>query len=153
MALDARRKLIQKMVALRNEGSLQPTITLDDFFNGNTDERSIGVNLSDIDHIGLDGFRHVFLAIRDRPEVQEVLLGLHGLEIPEFDDDANGQSWPIACAAFVITSAPFERVQEWVMSLCPRDVSEGWSDELSAKPPIQALELLPGMRPVRVFLL
>jgi hypothetical protein len=99
----------------------------------------------------LAGFRRVLSGIGERPDVQGVFLEL--TEVPEPDDEADADIWPIACVAFVVTTAPLVEVAEWVARLHPRDISEGWCVQPGVKPPISDAELRPGMRPVRVWLL
>ena len=148
---DARRQLIQKAVDILDEGYTLPAVTLEDFFDGNTDERSIGVNLPPDRHIGLAGFRRVLGGIRDQPNVQAVFLEL--TEIPDPKEELDAAIWPVACVAFVVTSASLPQVREWAAPLHPRDVSEGWCVQPSIRVPIPAARLQPGMRPVRVWLL
>jgi hypothetical protein len=148
---NARRRLIEKTLAMLEEGSALPAVSLEDFFEGNTDEASIGVNLSKENHIGLAGFRRTLSDIRERPDVQGVFVEV--TEIPEPDEKADADIWPTACVAFVVTSAPRSDVTEWVASLHPRDISEGWCVQPGVKTPIADADLSPGMRPVRVWLL
>ena len=148
---NARRRLIEKTLAMLEEGSTLPAVSLEDFFEGNTDEASIGVNLPKENHIGLAGFQRTCWAIRERPDVQSVFLEL--TEIPEPDEEADAQIWPTACVAFVVTSAPLSDVSEWVATLHPRDISEGWCVQPGVKTPLADADLSPGMRPVRVWLL
>ena len=151
MDSDARRRLIENALAMLEEGSTLPAVSLEEFFEGNTDEASIGVNLPEEKHIGLAGFQRALSAIRERPDVQGVFLEL--TEIPEPDEQADADIWPTACVAFVVTSAPRSDVSEWVASLHPRDISEGWCVQPSVKTPIADVDLSPGMRPLRVWLL
>jgi hypothetical protein len=151
MDADARRRLIEKALTMLEEGSTIPAVSLCDFFEGNSDEASIGVNLSEEKHIGLAGFRRVLSDIAERPDVQGVFLEL--TEVPDPDDEADADIWPTACVAFVVTSVPLADVAEWVAPLHPRDISEGWCVQPGVKPPISDVDLRPGMRPVRVWLL
>jgi hypothetical protein len=151
MDSDARRSLIQRAAAMLDEGTTLPAVSLDDFFNGNTDEQSIGVNLSADQYIGLDGFRRVLYGIRERPDVQDVCLEV--TEVPDPDDEEDADIWPTASVAFVVTSAPLPAVNEWAEPLHPRDVSEGWCVRQGIKVPIPEARIQPGMRPVRIWLL
>lgn len=146
-----RRRLIDKACAILDEGWTLLAVSLDDFFEGNTDERSIGVNLLNEQHIGLASFRRVLTEIRSRPEVQDVLLELS--DIPDPDEELDADEWPTACVAFVVTSAPVAEVTQWVSQLRPRDICEGWCVDDGVKTPILDNEFRPGMRPVRVWLL
>jgi len=147
----ARRRLIKKALGILDQGSTLLTVSLDDFFDGNTDEASIGVNLPVDQHIGLAGYRSVLSEISQRSEVQGVFLEL--TEIPDPDDEADAGIWPTACVALVVTSASLADVTEWVTALRPRDVSEGWCVRPGVKPPVIDSDLRPHMRAVRVWLL
>ena len=151
MDKNARRRLISRTLTLLDGGDTLPTVTVDEFFDGNDDEDSIGVNLPGDKHIGLNGFRHVLTSIRDRPDVQDVFLEL--TEVPDPDEPLDDEIWPTACVAFVVTSASLEDVKDWVTILHPRDVSEGWNVRAGIKTPIDKGAMKAGMRPVRVWLL
>jgi hypothetical protein len=144
-----RRQLIQRAIAAMDRHCL-PIATIDEFFEGNTDEQSIGVNLMPDHHIGLAGFRRVLSEVEAKREVQAVLIELH--EIPEPDDPEDEGMWPVGWVAFVVTLAPVEEVRRWVAPLRPRDVCEGWNIADGVTPPIPASELHHVMRPVRVWL-
>jgi hypothetical protein len=148
---DPRRGLIEKAAEIFEKGNVLLAVSLDEFFDGNTDEESIGVNLPEDNHPGLATFRRTLYDIRDRPDVQGVFLEL--TEIPDPDDEEDEDIWPTACVAFVVTSAPLEEVEGWVARLRPRDVSEGWCVKQGVKTPLSDTDLMPGMRPVRVWLL
>jgi hypothetical protein len=147
----ARRRLVSKALEIIDKGNTLLAVTLEEFFEGNTDQDSIGVNLSTDRHIGLDGYRRVLSDIRDHPDVQGVFLEL--TEIPDPDDDQDDGIWPTACVAFVVTSAPLAEVRGWVAPLHPREVTEGWSVRRGVRVPLPDDELRPGMRAVRVWLL
>jgi hypothetical protein len=151
MDTDARRRLIEKALAMLEEGSTLSVVSLEDFFEGNTDEESIGVNLPKEKHIGLAGFQRTLTSIGERPDVQGVFLEL--TEIPDPDDEADADIWPTACVAFVVTSASLGDVSEWFALLHPRDICEGWCVLPGVKPPIADAEQRPSVRPVRVWLL
>ena len=151
MESDARRRLIEKALLILDEGKILLAVPLNEFFDGNTDEASIGVNLPANKHIGLAGFRRVLFGIRDRPDVQGVFLEL--TEIPDPDEEQDDGIWPTACVAFVITSAPLDRVGEWAAPLHPREISEGWCVQPGVKTPLADTGLQPDMRPVRIWFL
>ena len=151
MDMVARRELIEKAIALVDAGSTLLAVPLDDFFAGNTDNESIGVNLPADRHIGVDGFRRLLKEIRDRADVQDVFLELG--EVPDPDEVEDEEEWPTATAAFIITSAPATEVRDWVARLHPRNVCAGWCVQPGVKTPIVEAELRPGHHPVRVSLL
>ena len=148
---EARRRLVIKVTQMLEEGNTLPVVSIEDFFEGNTDEQSIGVNLLPRQHIGLAGFRNVLENISSKPEVKSVHLEL--TEIPVLDDPADDEIWPTACVAFVITQASLEDVTQWVAPLHPRDVCLGWCVKASVNVPVAEADLQPGWRIVRVWLL
>ena len=74
MDQQARRRLLETAISILEEGNRLLAVPLNEFFEGNTDERSIGVNLPPEKHIGLDGFRGVLEKIRERPDVRRFSL-------------------------------------------------------------------------------
>jgi len=151
MDMNARSRLLERAYGILDEGNTLLAVSVAEFFNGNTDEQSIGVNLPKEEHIGLAGFRRTLEVIERRPDVQGVFLEL--TEIPEVDEPEDDDLWPIACVAFIVTSATVDEVRTWVEQLRPRSVDEGWCVAAGVKVPIPQPELGPGMRPVRVWLL
>jgi hypothetical protein len=147
----ARRRLVTKVTEMLEEGNTLPLVLIDDFFEGNTDQQSIGVNLLPDQHIGLAGFRRVLESVRSKPEVKSVYLEL--TEIPILDDPGDDEIWPTACAAFVITQASLEDVRQWVAPLHPRDVCLGWCVKEGVAVPVAEADLQPGLRIVRAWLL
>ena len=147
----ARRRLVIKATQMLEEENTLPVVSIEDFFEGNTDEQSIGVNLLPDQHIGLAGFRNVLENISNKPDVKSVYLEL--AEIPDVDDPADDEIWPTACAAFVIAQASLEDVRQWVAPLHPRDVCLGWCVKAGEDVPVAEADLEPGLRIVRVWLL
>jgi hypothetical protein len=148
---ELRRRIIEAAIGILDEGDRLLAVPLDVFFEGNTDEQSMGVNVPAAKHPGLAGFRRLLEEIRDRGDVQEIFIEL--TEIPLLDDEEEKEMWPIASVAFVITSAPLAEVRSWVKPLHPRDVSEGWNVQAGVKTPLTERQLQTGMRPVRIWLL
>ncbi|MBS0261731.1 MAG: hypothetical protein JSS02_07205 [Planctomycetes bacterium] len=150
--LAARRQLIVKACRILDEDAALLAVTLDEFFfKGNTDEESIGVNLLPEQRLSLAEYRRILADVRARNDVQGVFLEL--TEIPDPDDEEDADLWPVACVAFIVTSAPLDEVSEWVEVFHPDDISEGWCVEEGVATPISDSDLKPGMRPVRVSLL
>lgn len=148
----ARRKLIETANEILERDDTLLVVPLKDFFNGNTDEGCIGVNLSEDQHIGFEGFRTVLEGIQARPEVSGVYIEL--TEIPDVDEEDDDDIWPTACVAFVITSAPLETVTEWTKTLHPREICFGWNVNPGIKVPVPEEQLKKdGMNVVRVWLL
>lgn len=111
-----------------------PVVSLEEFFDGNDDYGSIGCNLLENEHPGPDGFYAVLKAIRDRPAVQDILV-----EVYEVEDN----QWPFSERVYILTSAAQSDVSQWLASLHPDDVNEGfeWSRPASTFP-----SLAPGIK-------
>lgn len=85
-----------------------PLVSLEDFFEGNTDSDSIAVNLWP-DHPGLDYFYRVLKEIRARPDVQDVLIEIYDIE-PALQV---AESWPLAEKVYFVTSARRSTLNDW----------------------------------------
>lgn len=114
-----------------------PVVSLEDFFEGNDDEGSIGCNLAD--HPGIDRFYDILMSIRNKKSVQNVLVRIN--EVLENER-------PFADVIYIITSSPIEEVQSWAEPLKPDEVNEGlyWDEKLAAD-----MEIQPGMRIVHLW--
>ncbi len=92
---------------------LSPALTLEEFFEGNSDEGSIGCNLSP--HPGIELFRQTFEAIADRSDVLEVLF-----PVTEFLAELD---WPFVDNVLVVTTA----TPELILDACGKlEPSESW---------------------------
>jgi len=100
------------------EAKTAPIVTLENFFEGNTDEGSIGCNL--IKHPGIATFYEVLLDIRNMENVQDVFL-----EIMELEDDV--EYWAFSERVYVLTNAEKSTVEQWVNVLEPSAVDEGFA--------------------------
>ncbi|MFP5270145.1 hypothetical protein [Coleofasciculus sp.] len=109
-----------------------PLVSLEDFFLGNEDYGSIGCNL--LEHPGLEQFFERLKFIRERQDVQDVLVAV--IEIEEDFPDM----WPFSDHIYIITSASRTEVENWLAELQPDEVVEGWATEK----PSNAPEILPG---------
>ena len=90
-----REKLIAKIEAQNPSGELQEiVVSLEDFFTGNNDTGSIGVNLGP-DQPPITKFHRVLREIRARPNVQDVLVRIY-----DYDDPT---SWPYTDTVYIIT--------------------------------------------------
>ncbi|RZS32658.1 hypothetical protein EV193_11134 [Herbihabitans rhizosphaerae] len=98
-------------------------VGLELFFDGNDDPASIGCNLDE--HPGVGTFARVLRAVRDRPEVDDVLVG-----ISEVMPDGE---WPFSDTVHVLTAASAGDVAGWVAGLGPDDVAKA---ELNGRPAI-----------------
>ncbi len=97
-------------------GPPNPVVSLEDYFNGNDDEGSIGCNLAP--HPGIQKFFETLMAIRVRPEVQDDLV-----EIREVEED-HPEMWPFADVVWILSSANVEEVSRWISVLQPDEVGE-----------------------------
>jgi len=126
-----RARLIQLLDQLGGVGSDSPlpVVSLEDYFNGNDDLGSIGCNLSE--HPGVSGFFEVLSAVRNRPDVQDVLV-----EISDADE-RDPTTWPFSERVYIITTAAESDVAEWLTALKPSEVEVGWSGERPTTAPIE----------------
>ncbi|MED4028569.1 hypothetical protein P4672_20220 [Priestia megaterium] len=106
-----------------------PLVSLEEFFEGNDDEGSIGCNL--MDHLGIHTFYSVLLEIKEKPNVQDVLVEIMEVEEEEY--------WPFSERIYILSNANPEEIEEWVKILEPDEIKEGY---MFGKPPI-APELYP----------
>ena len=119
-----RRALIEKIRQQGEPDPMQqrrgPLVSLEDFFTGNQDLGSIGCNL--FVHPGIATFYKVLREIRDRPEVQDVLIEITDLEETE-------GVWPFSDSVYILTSASPRKVARWLRRLRPdeaREVAAEW---------------------------
>jgi hypothetical protein len=98
-----------------------PVVTLEEFFEGNTDPQSIAPNLDG--DVPLEVFFGKLKAIRARDDVREVFVNIYDLSSIIFGD-ANG--WPMAENVHVLTSASEDVVQGWAADLQSDGAVEGW---------------------------
>jgi hypothetical protein len=108
-----------------------PTVSLEDFFEGNDDVGSIGCNL--VSHPGIDRFYRTLLEIRSRPDVQDVLV-----EIRELVDE---DSWPFSDTIFVLTSMRGDDLQKLLSNLQPNEVGQFPSQSIPADLPPTAKDM------------
>jgi hypothetical protein len=115
MDLERRRRLVEKIKSTswkpsRNPG---PTVTLEEFFEGNDDSGSIGCNL--VPTPSPADFYRILSEIRSRNDVQDVLVEIRDME------DTEG-IWPFSDTVFVLTSATPEDLKKWLKPLSPDEV-------------------------------
>jgi|SRR5580658_5627178 hypothetical protein len=111
-----------------------PTVSIDDFFEGNDDLGSIGCNLTS--HPGVDRFYKSFADILSRSDVQDVRV--------EIKDLVDEHSWPFADTVFVLTSMTQDNLHDLVASLEPDEVGPFPSDSMSRDlpPPKAGMKVL-----------
>ena len=105
----------------------EPVVSLEQFFEDNVDLGSIGGNLNP--HPGIATFYRVLREIRDRPDVDDVLVGIS--EVLE-----NGE-WPFANHVYVITTASPADVTKWAAPLDSDEPGSGWWNGAPPRWPIQ----------------
>ena len=95
-------------------------------------------------HPGPQGFYKVLKAVRERADVQDVLV-----EIDDLDgaDSADSTEWPFSEVVYILTQACQEDVEAWVAVLFPDAIQEGYFGDK----PSQAPELLPGYQVYAVW--
>jgi hypothetical protein len=119
--MDPRLELITKVrdLELLSATSGLPVVSLEDFFQGNSDVGSIGCNL--IPHPGPQFFFEVLKAVRGNAMVQDVLV-----EVNEIVNDP--ETWPFSDRVYVLSSATADDIRSWLKTLQPDDVTEGWAN-------------------------
>ena len=120
------------------EGNGRPVVSLEEFFEGNKEVASIGCNLSP--HPGVATFYSVLRAIREREDVQDVLVAI--------TDDMGDEEWPFSDAVYVLTRASAKDVQRWAAVLEP---DPDPAEDYFPAPPARAPALLPDHRVVTLW--
>ena len=95
-----------------------PVVTVDEFFDGNTDNDSIAVNLTD--HPGVSFFHDKLKVIGARPDVKAVLVNIYDL------DPVIWGGWPFAENIHFLTCADEDTIQTWASDLLSDGAAEGW---------------------------
>jgi len=119
----------------------RPLVTLEEFFEGNSDYGSIGYNFYPDQPAPAD-FYHLFKAIRDKPEVADVRVQVMDLEDPE--------GWPATNTVWIITSASVNDVKKWLgRRFRADDILIGFSKVIYYK--IERYEVPKGMQAIGVW--
>ena len=92
----------------------RPLLTVEEFFEGNTEIGSIGCNLDGAP--SPERFHELFLAIAKRPDVKDIRVQITAFDVPE---------WPFSDTVYIMTTASPEEVASWF----PPDLrpDENWS--------------------------
>lgn len=136
-----RTKLMKKIIEqgiLDPKVKYAPIVSLEEFFEENSDESSIGCNL--LEHPGIDTFYKVLHGIRSKPDVQDVFV-----EITDYEEDE--EYWPFSERVYILTSAALEEVEGWTVPLEPDEVDEGYAFEKNPSAP----ELLKGHHVISIW--
>ena len=88
-------------------------------------------------HPGPQGFYEVLKAVRERADVQDVLVEIDDLNGA---DSAGSTDWLFSEVVYVLTRAPIQDIQAWAAALFPDEIQEGYFGDK----PFHAPELLPG---------
>jgi hypothetical protein len=129
----------------------RPLLMLEEFFDGNYDYGSIGCNFHQ-DQPATAEFYELFRQIRDRPDVETVLV-----QVSQHDSPVE---WPFTDTVWIITSAAPATVSDWPGKRFAADeLVTGWDEMAICWPEgeeaeVQALEpytVPAGMRPIGVF--
>lgn len=138
-----RERLFTEIKRQQDTGEQFPLVSLEDFFDGNDDLGSIGCNLDDPNtaqarkpetsvsfwpHPGVEGFYKILRTIRERPDVQDVLVEIS-------DTDVDEGNWPFSERVYILTAASLEDVGAWAAGIFPTEVSEGYDVGKSALAP------------------
>jgi hypothetical protein len=145
-ALEYRNELIAKIMAQYDEEddtAVLPVVGLDESFDHNWDENSLAVNQRGDGRPPLLECYRILREIRDRPEVQDVLVAIH--ETPYADEPEDNDLWPDSDTVYVLSSASEADVAAWAAPLVPSDIGDKWSCKTGKKPKA-APELGPGMK-------
>jgi hypothetical protein len=117
----ARKRLIDRLIPLYDQGYTRIAITLDEFFEGNTDEGSIGGGHShNPAYPSLKGCRDILSRIRNVPQVEAVFLEVN--EVPEGEDERD--MWVTVIRALILTDAPLGSIEDRLKPIFPRGVWE-----------------------------
>ncbi|GAB3786695.1 hypothetical protein [Dyella agri] len=91
-------------------------VSIDEFFDGNDDEGSIGCNLWP-NHPGIAAFRETLATLAARHDVDQVVI-----EINEADPGAD--DWPFSDVVYVAGAVPELTLQSLLSPLAPDEVAE-----------------------------
>lgn len=132
-------KRINRLGDVNEPGTPRPLVTLEEFFEGNTDFASIGYNFY-ADQPAPSEFYSFFTTIRSNPMVADVRV-----EVSQHDDP---DAWPVSDTVWIITAESRETVARWLGERFAADeLLEGFSAERTYEP----LVIPHGMRAVGVW--
>jgi hypothetical protein len=104
--------------------TIRPILTLNEFFDGNNAQGTIGCNLDPPPSPAQ--FHALLKAIAARPGVADVRI-----VVTLFDDP----SWPFSDTVWVVTSAAPDEVKGWFdETVRPTECWEGWYDDRPTEP-------------------
>lgn len=121
-----------------------PVVSLDEYFGGNHDKECIAPNQVGDGRPSLADFYAHFRRIQERPDVQAVLVGIHGDWV---DCEKRPEQWPPAENIHIYTSAAVDEVEQWIAGTAADGAGEGWPYGRHPAAPA----LAPGHRVVTVY--
>jgi hypothetical protein len=110
--VDAKEVALKMALAAQGLGAA-PITGVEQFFDGNCDDGSIGCNLTD--HPGVDAFRNVLVGLLRRSDVEAVYA-----QIAEIDPGAG--LWPFTDTVFVVGNIDLEELAKLLAPLNPDEV-------------------------------
>jgi hypothetical protein len=116
-----------------NAETPRPLVTVEEFFDGNTEAGSIGCNLESTPTPAQ--FYELFRAIGLRPEVKDIRVQITAFDVPE---------WPFSDTVYILTSASPDEVASWFpKELAPDETWEGFVGQ-----PYEPYQIPEGTRPI-----
>lgn len=144
-SLEKRNRLIAKIMPqydMVEDFAVLPVVSLDDFFDGNWDEGSFATNMVGYGLPSLEECYQILAEIRDRSDVQDVLIAI--IDCPEADEPDDFEMWSVSDTVYVLASFTEDEFVQMTKRLVPDDAYLGtWSCRTGIKPPM-APELKPG---------
>lgn len=111
----------------------RPLLTIDEFFEGNTEVGSMGCNLDSAP--APEAFYSLFRTIAQRPDVKDIRVQITAFDVPE---------WPFSDTVYIMTSATPEEVAGWFPEhLKPDETWVGFVDQ-----PYEPYQIPNGARPI-----
>ena len=106
-----REQLIARLKSADPTSDIPPVVSLEDYFEGNSQEDSIAPNQIGFGRPSLERMYEILKAIKARPNVQTVVVGLH----PEWTEAMNAPDvWPAGEHIHIYTTAKSRDVENWV---------------------------------------
>jgi hypothetical protein len=97
----------------------RPLVTVDEFFDGNSEVGSIGCNLDSTP--SPERFYALFQEIARRPEVKDIRIQITAFDVPE---------WPFTDTVYIMTTAAPDVVATWFPDeLKPDETWQGFVDQ------------------------
>ena len=137
--VSARDRLLERIGNVNDFSKPRPLVSLEEFFEENTDDSSVLYNLSD--RPSPQEFFQLLRTLRDKPEVSDVLVQVQDIPDPS--------GWPSTDTVWFITSAGPAEVRAWLpRGLAPDELFEGFEQSQSRLEPYEVPE---GMRAVGIW--